>query len=75
MTQTLELRPYDHSINYRGSLMFPAHNQILFHRTNTKSSIFTTEDAMSENATFGIHGRNRICSFTEKNQTFYFFYA
>ena len=37
---------------------------------NTKSSIFTSDVAMSENTSFGVQGWNKIWSYTEN----YFIY-
>ena len=42
---------------------------------NTKSSIFTSGGATSENITFGVHEWNKNWSYTEKSQIFCFFYA
>ena len=36
-------------------LVFMSEIKFLFHRMNTKSSIFTSGGAMSENSTFGVH--------------------
>ena len=38
----------------------------LFHRMNTKSSIYTSGAAMSENNTFSVHEWNKILSYTKK---------
>ena len=40
---------------HRGYLTFSVKVRFLFHRMNTKSSIFTSGGAMSENITFGVH--------------------
>ena len=42
---------------------------------NNKSSIFTSDEATSENTAFGVHEWNKKRSFTEKSQIFYFFFA
>ena len=39
----------------RGYLTFSVQDRFLFHRMNTKSSIFTSGGATSENITFGVH--------------------
>ena len=46
---------YELILRYRGYLTFSVYDQFLFHRMNTKSSIFTSGGATSENITFGVH--------------------
>ena len=40
---------------YRGYLTFLVSDRFLFHQMNTKSSIFKSGGATSENITFGVH--------------------
>ena len=40
---------------HRGYLTFSVYDRYLFHRMNTKSSIFTSGGATSENITFDVH--------------------
>ena len=43
------------SVIYRGYLIFSVQDRFLFHRMNTKSCIFTSGEATSENTAFGVH--------------------
>ena len=46
--------------------LFQCEIDFLFHRMNTKSSIFTSGGGTSENITFSVHEWNKNWSYTEK---------
>ena len=78
---TKQLQVIYRKLRYRGYLNYSVSDQFLFHQKKTKSSIFTSGEARSENTTFVLmrdmksilHSKSLIFYFFKAFKFFYFF--